>query len=235
MDFAKKIVTVILMKLTQKTAQRLATKQSELRSIRWTDGEANTDSGFSELARMCCMQAWTELQSVYPEYADCRLTTEAPDIQCEFTQGSNRLKTNIELKSAKSLTMPGSTIGKLNINEPVIFCFRPTDSTQLFQFKYSQYHNAMGESDIDKFQDRTPRPFLNFMKMTDVQIPLEYVEKAKDDWVQHYARCAVKRVEKGMNSSWQDTMIQSVLDIYLRSHSEEDILARRSALLQVPL
>ena len=83
-----------------------------------------------------------------------------PDINCIF-DGDIQVTHKIELKSSKTNVMPGSTIGKLDINQPLIFCNRTT-----YEVQCGQYHTAMGDSDIDLFQDRTPRPSLNFTKLS---------------------------------------------------------------------
>ncbi len=56
----------LLAQLIKRTAQLLQNSQAELRQITWQDGEANTDSGFSQLARSKFRQAFTELSSQYP-------------------------------------------------------------------------------------------------------------------------------------------------------------------------
>ena len=57
------------------------------------------------------------------------------------------------------------TIKKLDINQPLIYCLRPTNETDSYKIKCSQYYSAMGDSDTALFQDRTPRPFISFDKM----------------------------------------------------------------------
>jgi len=51
--------------------------------------------------------------------------------------------------------MPGSTIKKLDINQPLIYCLRPSSEEDKYIIKCSQYHTAMGDSKFDLFQDRT--------------------------------------------------------------------------------
>ena len=100
--------------------------------------------------------------------------------------------------------MPGSTIGKLDVNQPLIFCNRKT-----YEVRCGQYHTAMGGTDIDLFQDRTPRPSLNFTKLS--THPLEYTVKEKDAWISHYGKCAVNRLNRSVQPSWQDTLTKSIL------------------------
>ena len=100
----------------------------------------------------------------YIEYRDITITCEIPDTTFTYPNGSTT-KHKIELKSSKSKTMPGSTIKKLDINQPLIYCLRPSPLSEEYIVRCSQYHNAMGESDTELFQDRTPRPFISFEKM----------------------------------------------------------------------
>jgi hypothetical protein len=175
----------------------------------------------------------------YATMAEPGLTLKAlpPDINLTFTH-TNGTVTNekIELKSSKGFSVPGSTIGKLDIAQPLIYCLRPSDpmnSTQ-YKFRYSQYYSSLGESDHDLFQDRTPRPAVNFAKMADLSVDLNYQQKDKGDWVEHYAKCALKRVNDGYMASWQDIMVKKMIkvsiDSYLKSSSMEEIQARRDAL-----
>ena len=118
------------------------------------------------------------------------MTASIPDINCIFSKNGKTIKVQknkIELKSSKSHVMPGSTIGKLDINQPLIYCYRPINADALYEIRYGQYHTAMGESDIDLFQDRTPRPQLNFTKLfPSSQIDVIYSNKKKDAWISHY-------------------------------------------------
>ena len=50
--------------------------------------------------------------------------------------------------------MIGSTIRKLDINQPLIYCLRPNNTEGIYKIRYSQYHSAMGESDLDTFQNQ---------------------------------------------------------------------------------
>ena len=48
--------------------------------------------------------------------------------------------------------MPGSTIKKLDINQALIYCLRPSPPSEEYIVRCSQYHNAMGESDTGKLK-----------------------------------------------------------------------------------
>jgi hypothetical protein len=206
------------MPLTQRTGQLLQMDQEGLRQIQWSDGEANTDTGFSRLACECCLEAWEHIQKDYPEYKDLTLSTKAPDIHVSLLKDSTVVATGkIELKSGKNVLIPGSTIGNLDINEPVIFCLR-NELAGRFHIRYSQYYSCIGESNTDMFQDRTPRPHVNFQKMLDVGTMVDYIHKDKADWVDHYANCAVLRTKsKKPYRSWQDSLSEKIMKIAVES------------------
>ncbi len=212
-------------KLAQAIAVALNNKQEELAACKWADGESNTDTDFSNLAAATALELWPSIED------KGGLTLEAataPDINLTFknTEGKT-IKAKIELKSSKSATMPGSTIGKLDINQPMIFCLRtPTH----YKIRAAQYHQAMGESDYDLFQDRTPRPQINFNKMS--AEPAEYLEKEKSAWVEHYAACAVRRITAAPNKSWQDDLTKAIIDQYLKSTDLATITERKATLNQ---
>lgn len=220
----------VCMPLTQRTAQILATKQKELAEIRWTDGEANTDSGFSKLACGSCEEAWVGVKEEFPEYSHLSLTCSPPDINLRFTAESIVTSTSgkIELKSGKGTCIPGSTIGSLNINEPVIFCLR-NDSAS-FAFRYSQYYTCMGESNTDMFQDRTPRPHVNFQNMADINTPVAYTHKEKTAWVEHYAKCALFRTKTKTHRSWQDTLTATIIRLFIKETSVEEFARLKAGL-----
>ncbi len=211
-------------KLAQAIAVALNDKQEELAACKWADGESNTDTDFSNLAAKTALEVWDTIE----DKGGLTLTTaQAPDINLVFKNAEGKtIKAKIELKSSKSATMPGSTIGKLDINQPLIFCLRTPTA---YKLRAAQYHQAMGESDYDLFQDRTPRPQINFNKMP---ASAEYVEKEKSAWVEHYAACAVRRTTSAPTKSWQDDLTKAIIDQYLKSTSLADIEKRRNPLLE---
>jgi hypothetical protein len=227
-------------------------QQAEMQRIKWTDGESNLDTGYSQLACQCAEAAWRlTVRQKYPAPFDTAvLQARPPDINCAFfienadndDKSSPIFKAKIELKSAKTTSMPGSTIGKLNINQPLIFVLRPPPNSGAsgtvgascavgasgvkYEARYGQYHTAMGESDYDTFQDRTPRPLINFLKLSAAPEPaalepsvspsMLYSEKTKDAWISHYAKCALKRIgplvqPKLKKASWQDDLTRRLL------------------------
>lgn len=207
-----------ILELAQAIAAALNEKQEALAACKWADGESNTDTDFSNLACIIAEEVWSSPEGI-------TLKATAPDINLTFTFPNGKTqKAKIELKSSKSATMPGSTIGKLDINQPLIFCLRG----ETYKLRAAQYHQAMGESSYDLFQDRTPRPQINFNKMPTDAMPL--VTKEKSAWVEHYAECAIKRLEGAPNKSWQDDLTKAIIDQYLKSTDTETILARKTAL-----
>jgi hypothetical protein len=204
----------ILLEVAALTATLLNEKQDKLQQCKWSDGESNTDTDFSELACRCVEETWLQIKQKYPQLNDIGVVAAAPDINCTFSKNGKNIKipkTKIELKSSKGNTMPGSTIGKLDINQPLIYCRRPKNTDEPYEVRYGQYHMAMGDSDVDLFQDRTPRPPINFTKLTTSNSEIVYSEKKKDDWVSHYGKCAVNRLTQPSSASWQDALTKSIL------------------------
>jgi hypothetical protein len=195
------------------------------------------DTGFSRLAGACCLEAWDHIHEDYPEYKDLTLSTKGPDIHASFLKDSTVVVTGkIELKSGKNVLIPGSTIGNLDINEPVIFCLRNEAEPLTFQVRYSQYYNCIGESNTDMFQDRTPRPHVNFQKMLDVDTMADYIHKDKADWVDHYAKCAVLRTKaKKPYRSWQDYLTEKImkraLEEFIKGTTVEEFAKRKAELV----
>jgi hypothetical protein len=125
--------------------------------------------------------------------------------------------------------MPGSTIRNLDINQPLIYVLRPPIASGQYRVRCSQYHNAMDEiSNTDLFQDRTPRPYIHFEKMSEAGNMDEIVIKEKGNWMQHLAQAAFHRIEPTTKCrySWQDDLTKcikdSVLDYFIRNTSVDE-------------
>lgn len=159
------ITKTIIYELGIETTKKLNNRQDKLKSIIWNNCEANLDTEYYELACECCIISWKTIITKYPEYSKIWITCIKPDINITFTYSDGiKVKDKIELKSSKSKKMLGSTIKKLDINQTLIYCLRPSNVSDPYKLRCSQYYSAMGESDIDLFQDRTPRHFINFDK-----------------------------------------------------------------------
>lgn len=223
----------LLLEIASEIANKLTEKQEQLKLCKWTDGESNTDTDFSELACKCAEEAWLYVKDKYPLFNMITMTASIPDIICTFSKNGkiiNVPKNKIELKSSKCYIIPGSTIGKLDINQPLIYCYRPINPDNPYEIRYGQYHTAMGESDIDLFQDRTPRPKLNFTKLCPSQTEISYSEKNKDAWILHYGKCAVNRLNHGVSYSWQDSLTKSILYEALQNiETMEDLIRLRES------
>jgi hypothetical protein len=224
----------LLLEIAAETTSKLSEKQEHLQQCKWTDGESNTDTDFSELACKCAEEAWICIKQRYPPLNMITMTASIPDINCVFSKNGETikgLKNKIELKSSKSHVMPGSTIGKLDINQPLIYCYRPKNADTPYEIRYGQYHTAMGESDSDLFQDRTPRPQLNFTKLfPSSQKEVIYSNKEKDVWISHYGKCAVNRLNHNENSSWQDSLSKSIIYEALKNiETMEDLIKLRES------
>jgi hypothetical protein len=224
----------LLLEIAAETTSKLTTKQEQLKQCKWTDGESNTDTDYSELACKCAEEAWICVKQHYPLLKLITMTALIPDINCTFSKNGKTIKVpknKIELKSSKNRVMPGSTIGKLDINQPLIYCHRPKNADNPYEIRYGQYHTAMGESDIDLFQDRTPRPQLNFTKLfPSSQMEIIYSNKKKDAWILHYGKCAVNRLNHSVSYSWQDSLTKSILYEALQNiETMEDLIKLRES------
>ena len=224
----QQITKSIIYELGIETTKKLNERQDKLESIIWNEGEANLDTEFSKLACDCCIMSWDKMKIKYSEYNDIDIICEIHDINIIFKYpDGTKSKDKIELKSSKSKKMPGSTIQKLDINQILIYCLRPSIASERYIVRCSQYYNAMGERDTDLFQDRTPRPPINFQKMNEADNIVPFVTKDKNDWTEHYADCALKRIEKTTmcQKSWQDDMVKimkkKIIDDYVRNTSKQ--------------
>lgn len=213
--------------LAIETTRILNNKQKELSEILWQKGEANLDIGFSKLACISCLEAW-QIIKLRENLNNVNLECDCPDINLTFIDHYNRKRiSKIELKSSKQKNkkIPGSTIRDLNINQPLIYCLRPKNPKDIYQVRCSQYHHAMGKSDIELFQDRSPRPYINFDKMAEIK-PYKTLEK--NDWIKHYSKCALNRLEKNINKSWQDNLVQNIKDMtilnFIKTTSIEEFI-----------
>ena len=208
----------VIYELAIGTTKLLLKNQYSLANITWRNGEANIDSGFSKLACYCCTKAWNTMKVKYPQFRGIGITCESPDISATFTYPDGRKENHkMELKSSTKARMPGSTIRRLDVNQPLIFCLRPSTVKGVYKIRCSQYHRAMGESNMDLFQDRTPRPSLNFDKMADVDDAPAFENRDKKSWVDHYAICAVNRIDvtQTCQPSWQDSLVNKIIEEYV--------------------
>jgi hypothetical protein len=238
------ISDITIYNLAKETTILLNNKQVELSNIQWTNGESNLDTEYSQLACICCCEAWNNIIKKSPVYEKIIIKCVIPDINIQFTYPNGAIfEKKIELKSSKSSKMPGSTIKKLDINQPLIYCLRSRSDNGKYELRCSQYHNAMGESNIDLFQDRTPRPFINFKKMKEIGKEEKYDNKKHDSWINHYANCAITRISPDQTcnkSSWQDDMMKiikkKIINDFIQNTTTQDFEdLQLSLLLQTSL
>ena len=222
----------VCMALVRGTVKILLSKQEELRKITWSVGEANTDKEFVDLACSSCEQAWDAVKEGYPDYSNLTLVCKPPDVTATFKKDDKNLaKGKIEAKSGKSKSIPGSAILSLDVNQPVIFCIR-NESATIFDIRYGQYHQFIRITETATFQDRSPRPYVHFDMLTDVNTPLSYVRKEKIDWIPHYAKAALNRANSAEFTSWQDDMIRvairEVIKDFVKQTSLEEFARLKS-------
>ena len=118
--------------LAQRTTGQLRNSQEELKRCRWRDGESNLDTHYSTLASKCCEDAWDNMKQKYPQHSGTTITCTSPDVSIIATYfDSTTSNHKIELKSSKNKTIPGSTIGELDENQPVIFYRRPSPKIKI--------------------------------------------------------------------------------------------------------
>jgi hypothetical protein len=231
-------ISEILLRIAGRATSLLSEQQSALQKVKWSDGESNTDTEFSELACKCAESAWLQVRVEYPGLETVQMSAVKPDVNCTFSSEGGEVikanKTKIELKSSKSYIMPGSTIGKLDINQPLIYCCRPAAAEGVYEVRCGQYHQAMGESEYELFQDRTPRPPINFGRLPVSPTGLSYSEKKKDDWIPHYGSCAVARIRaspSAVSHSWQDTLTRSIIYEAIKNvNTMDDLIKLRESL-----
>jgi hypothetical protein len=222
------ITPQIIYELGIETTKIIINKQQQLQNITWTDGESNLDTEYSNLACISCEEAWNKIKINYLDFAEIDIKCITSDINITFTYPDKKTtKHKIELKSSKSKKMLGSTIKKLDINQTLIYCLRPSYKSKTYKLQCSQYHYAMYESDIDLFQDRTPRPLINFEKMNEIDNTLPFTIIDRDSWIDHYAKCGLNRIKENTicQKSWQDDMIKimkkNIIKEYIMNTLEE--------------
>jgi len=134
--------------------------------------------------------------------------------------------------------MLGSSILKLDVNQTLIFCLRPSKVSGRYRYiiRCSQYHIAMGKTDTDVFQVNSPRPYIHFEKMSDVGNIVPFITKDKDGWIKHFAKSALNRVEETTmcKHSWQDDLVKHIkkriLADYVRNTTEEQFQIDKASL-----
>ena len=65
-EYLKAMGNNVLLDIAAETSRLLSDKQDLLNLCKWTDGESNTDTDFSELACKCAEEAWINIKYLYP-------------------------------------------------------------------------------------------------------------------------------------------------------------------------
>ncbi|AFZ47680.1 hypothetical protein Cyast_1724 [Cyanobacterium stanieri PCC 7202] len=238
-DYEDFIDQDLMPKLTKQIAAELHNSQTELQRCKWAEGEANTDTDFSYLAGQKALNIFQDIISLYPLFKNkIAIEVQSPDLKISFKILDSKItvKRKIELKSGYTekghdVIIPGSTIGKLDINIWVIFVLRK-DNNQQFDIRYGRYYKGIKITENDLFQDRTPRPKLawsGFQKI-DENPDDKIVDKDKE-WIKRYAQVAVNRIinDELNRSSWQDDLVIEIIK-YLLNNPEilEEIMKKLS-------
>jgi hypothetical protein len=215
MKFEDEIEKIILPNLVRQTCIILNSRKTDLKNISWNTGESNTDADFSQLSKKCCEIAFKEIN----KNKDISLLINTPDLNLEFKDYKNNelIKKKIELKSTKlNGIIPGSMIKSLDINMWTIFCLRK--KADKFEIRYGRYHLGMNISSHEKFQDRSPRPNLNFYQFQEISEIPKILKKIKNlDYWDDYADAAIKRILKPKNHSWQDDLVKAIIKKVLKN------------------
>ena len=214
MNINLEIEEKVLPNLTQETCKLLNAKKTELSKLSWQSGESNTDTDFSNLSKECCEIAFKNINKINK----LKLQIDIPDLKLKFIYKKRIIRKKIELKSTKSINskIPGSMIKSLNPNIWTIMCCR-ADNKNKIEVRYGRYFIGMEISEYEKFQDRSPRPSLNFNKFQ------KYNEKpkttttsiSKSFW-KDYAKSAIKRVLNPQQYSWQDDLVKEIIKLVLK-------------------
>jgi hypothetical protein len=107
-------------------------------------------------------------------------------------------------------------IKSLDPNIWTIMCCR-ADKKDKIEVRYGRYFIGMEISVYEKFQDRSPRPSLNFNKFQkyDEKPKIAITTMSKSFWTD-YAKSAVKRVLEPQQYSWQDDLVKEIIKIVLK-------------------
>ena len=208
----KQEINRLMPKITRLTASKIKDSQDQLNQISWHKGESNTDLEFSELAKEKCIESFNEINT----NKNLSLEVKVPDLLLIFKKGNVRENFKIELKSTKSNdgSVPGSMIMTLDPNMWTIFCLRKNDE---FHIRYGRYYLGMSRGSYDLFQDRSPRPRLQFENYQNIaEEPILKETTVDKSFYKHYAKSAVNRVlNPNGRGSWQDDLVKEIIRIVI--------------------
>ena len=212
-NIQKELEDNILPNLTRETCLILNDNHKKLEQLTWSEGENNKDVPFSELAKECCLEAFLKINKV----KNLKLSIDIPDLKLNFEINKKTIRKKIELKSTLKGIIPGSARSKFDPNIWTIFCNRGGGK---FDLRYGRYFLGMKLSEHETFQDRSPRPKLNFNFYQKCN-ELPKTDKLKDDmnnefW-KAYAKSAINRIINPKNHSWQDDLVKEIIREVLKN------------------
>ena len=203
-----------LPELCWETCKKLDSASEELSNISWHSGESNTDMPFSNLAKKYCLVAFSEIN----KDKGLKIEISVPDLNIKFEHNGKIYNKKIELKSSKTTdSIPGSTIRSLDPNIWTIFCFRD-ETNKKYEVRYGRYFKGLLPSKYEKFQDRSPRPSLNFknFQKSSEKPDTKKTDDFTNNFWKHYALCAINRVLEPQSHSWQDDMVKEIIKLVLK-------------------
>ena len=212
MDLEQELEKNILPNLTRETCKIIHSNQNLLKKISWSEGENNKDMPFSNLAKKCCIEAFRKINTIN----DLKLNIDIPDLKLSFQLDNFIVQKKIELKSTLKTIIPGSARSKFDPNIWTIFCQREKN---IFNLRYGRYFLGMKISDHETFQDRSPRPKLNFdyyQKHTESPKVEKISEDMNVEFWKQYAKTAIHRIINPKNHSWQDDLVREIIKEVLK-------------------
>jgi len=215
MNIDLEIEEKVLPNLTQETCKLLNAKKTELSKLSWQSGESNTDTDFSNLSKECCEIAFKNINKINK----LKLQIDITDLKLKFIYKKKIINKKIELKSTRSINskIPGSMIRSLDPNIWTIMCCRADNNKDKIEVRYGRYFIGMDVSEYEKFQERSPRPFLNFIKFQKhTEKPKTATTSISNSWWKDYAKSAIKRVLNPKKKSWQDDLVKEIIKIVLK-------------------
>ena len=203
----------LLPKMTKILCGELNAHKEVLKGIEWHIHEANTDRDFSNLSKKLCENIFKK----HNIHKGLTIEINTPDLNLIFRLEGRTVERKIELKSTMSSNgiLPGSMIMSLDPNIWTIICRRdiPNDDIEV---RYGRYYLGMNVSSHEKFQDRSPRPTLNFFQFQDQteQPNMKKTTLSSSFW-KTYANSAITRILEPQNHSWQDDLVKEIIRIVL--------------------
>ena len=108
-------------------------------------------------------------------------------------------------------------IKSLDPNTWTIMCCRAYNNRDKIEVRYGRYFIGMDVSEYEKFQERSPRPFLNFKKFQKHnEKPKTTTSSISNSWWKDYAKASIKRVLHPKQKSWQDDLVKEIIKIVLK-------------------